>query len=53
MTEGTTEVELDSDSLEEVLTGSWLTGEETKGEDGLLEGTGELKPLEPGRKQKA
>lgn len=55
-TEGTTGVELcglyelDSDSLEELLTGSGLMGEERKGEDGVLEGTGELVQLRPGRK---
>lgn len=55
-TEGTTGVELhelDSDSLEEVLTGSWLMGEEAKGEDGVLESTGEVVQLGPERKPKS
>lgn len=45
--------ELDSDSLDEVLTGSWLMGENGKGEDGVLEGVGEGVQLGPGRKTKS
>lgn len=55
-TEGTTGVEqceLDSDSLDDdVFTGSGLMGEKGKGEDEVLDGTGDVVQLGPVKKKK-